>query len=142
MAGIKSKNTRPEMLIRRGLHHLGFRYRLHNRRLPGTPDLVLLKWNAAIFVHGCFWHGHDCPLFKWPSSRETFWKNKITRNREKDVESLDSLAILGWRVLIVWECALKGRGRRSLAVVIGEVSDWLYSETSRAEIRGDRIDAD
>ena len=80
MSGIRGKNTRPELLIRKGLHARGFRFRLHDKRLPGKPDLVLPKYSAVIFVHGCFWHGHDCHLFKWPQSRREFWRKKITRN--------------------------------------------------------------
>lgn len=136
MAGIRSKNTRPEMLIRRGLHAEGFRYRLHKGGLPGKPDLVLLKWNAVVFVHGCFWHVHDCPRFKWPSSREEFWRVKLTRNRARDTESVDSLVALGWRVLIVWECALIGRGCRSPNTIIEEMASWIRSCEPRGEIQG------
>lgn len=137
MAGIKGKDTRPELLIRRHLHRLGFRYRIHDPRLPGKPDLVLPKWNAAIFVHGCFWHGHGCPLFKWPSTREAFWKTKISRNREKDAEVIQALVMSEWRVLVVWECALKGRGRRSPEKVAEEISTWLHSGLPSGEIQGE-----
>mgnify|MGYP001813680444 FL=1 len=109
MSGIRGKNTRPELLIRKGLHARGFRFRLHDKRLPGKPDLVLPKYSAVIFVHGCFWHGHDCHLFKWPQSRREFWRKKITRNKVKDAESYVSLKKEGWYILTIWECALKGR---------------------------------
>lgn len=136
MSGIRGKNTRPELIIRKGLHARGFRYRLHDPRLPGKPDLVLPKWHAVIFVHGCFWHGHDCHLFKWPSTRPEFWQKKIERNREKDLESRDALIRAGWRVLVIWECALKGRGRYSPTHVIHVVVDWLVSNSQLGEIRG------
>ena len=84
MAGIKGKNTKPEMLIRKALFAKGLRYRLHDKNLPGKPDLVFPKYKAVIFVQGCFWHGHDCHLFKWPTSNKEYWRNKINRNREVD----------------------------------------------------------
>lgn len=84
MAGIKAKDTKPELIIRRGLHAMGFRFRLHAKGLPGKPDLVLRKYRAVIFVNGCFWHGHECVLFKWPKSRADFWREKINRNRHND----------------------------------------------------------
>lgn len=136
MAGIRGKDTRPEMLIRRGLHRLGFRYRLHDGRLPGKPDLVFPKWNAVILVHGCFWHGHDCPLFKWPSTRQDFWRAKISRNREKDAETVAALLARGWRVLVIWECAMKGRGKQPLENVIGKAARWLRSNEREGSIRG------
>ena len=97
MAGIRGKNTKPEMIIRRGLHARGFRYLLHDKRLPGKPDLVLPKHRAVIFVNGCFWHGHDCPLFKWPKTRKGFWRTKIARNRENDESAVIALRRSGWR---------------------------------------------
>ena len=108
MSGIRGKNTRPELLIRRRLHRLGYRYRLHSSKLPGKPDLVFPRYRAVIFVNGCFWHGHDCHLFKWPSSRAEWWRAKITRTRATDAASRKALAQAGWRILDVWECALKG----------------------------------
>ena len=109
MSGIRGKNTQPEILIRHGLHRLGFRYRLHGSKLPGRPDIVLPKFNAVILVHGCFWHGHDCRYFKLPTTRTGFWKEKIDGNRARDSRNLDSLLTAGWRVCIVWECAVRGR---------------------------------
>lgn len=137
MAGIRGKNTRPELIIRRGLHAQGFRYRLHSPGLPGKPDLVFPGRRAVILVHGCFWHGHDCHLFRWPSSRVEFWKRKIIRNREKDIETLVALREEGWRVLVIWECALKGRTRRPDGEVIKEAAGWLCSGDEHREIRGD-----
>ena len=138
MSGIRGKNTRPELLIRKGLHARGFRFRLHDKRLPGKPDLVLPKYSAVIFVHGCFWHGHDCHLFKWPQSRREFWRKKITRNKVKDAESYVSLKKEGWYILTIWECALKGRTRRPLDQVLDTVADWLMYSTRDRQIRGGR----
>lgn len=137
MAGIKGKNTKPELLIRKALHRQGFRYKLHDKLLPGKPDLVFPRYRAVIMVNGCFWHGHDCHLFKWPSTRPEFWREKITRNTVKDSENLDALRISGWRVLTIWECALKGRTRLSLDEVINLAANWLRSGGEDMEITGD-----
>jgi len=136
MSGIRGKNTKPEMILRRGLHALGFRFRLHDKRLPGKPDLVFPKYRAVIFAHGCFWHGHDCHLFKWPSSRPEFWLAKINRNREVDARSETLLAQEGWRECIVWECAMKGRTRLPLTDLIAQCALWLRTDLPRMEIRG------
>lgn len=141
MSGIRGKNTAPELTIRKGLHRLGYRYRLHDRRLAGTPDLVFPSRRAVIFVHGCFWHGHDCHLFKWPASRKRFWKDKIGRNIARDRESVSELLRQNWRVLEVWECALKGRMKRAEAEVLDSVARWLASDSGRESIRG-RCDGD
>jgi DNA mismatch endonuclease (patch repair protein) len=136
MAGIKGKNTKPEMLMRSALHRAGFRFKLHEKTLPGKPDMVFPRYNAVIFVHGCFWHGHDCHLFKWPSSRVDFWKTKITRNQQVDRESMEKLRAAGWRVASIWECAVRGRAKRPFPEIIDECRDWLQSDTSTLEIRG------
>lgn len=136
MAGIRGTNTRPELLLRKGLHAHGFRFRLHDRFLPGKPDIVLPRYHAVIFAHGCFWHGHDCHLFKWPATRPEFWRTKIGRNREVDQRTDAALAEAGWRQAIVWECALKGRTRLPLEEVITACADWLRSDRQRIEIRG------
>jgi DNA mismatch endonuclease (patch repair protein) len=136
MSGIRGKHTRPELLLRKGLHAKGFRFRLHSPLLPGKPDMVLPRYRAVIFAHGCFWHGHDCHLFKWPSTRPEFWKAKINRNREVDARAEAVLAKAGWRQAIVWECAIKGRTRWPLEEVISACSDWLKSDRQRIEIRG------
>jgi DNA mismatch endonuclease (patch repair protein) len=104
MSGIRGKDTWPEMMVRRLLHAQGFRYRLHRKDLPGKPDIVLPKYKAAIFVNGCFWHGHECSLFKWPASNAEFWENKIKANRRRDASAIEALEALGWRCLTVWEC--------------------------------------
>ena len=138
MSGIRSKNTKPELLIRKGLHARGFRFRLHDKLLPGKPDLVLPKYSAVIFVHGCFWHRHDCHLFKWPKTRREFWHKKLLRNQEKDVESYASLKKDGWYILTIWECALKGRTRRPLDKVLDMAADWLVNGLRDRQIRGGR----
>ncbi|MDA5192795.1 very short patch repair endonuclease [Govanella unica] len=136
MAGIRGTNTKPELLLRKGLHRLGFRFRLHDRTLPGKPDIVLSRYRAVIFAHGCFWHGHDCHLFRWPSTRPEFWEAKITRNREVDARTKDALAKSGWRQAIIWECALRGRTRLPLDELLLTCADWLRSDQSGLEIRG------
>jgi DNA mismatch endonuclease (patch repair protein) len=107
MARVRSKNTAPELLVRRLVHSMGYRYRLHDRTLPGTPDLVFRKAQKVIFVHGCFWHRHArCDLARWPKSREEFWRPKLLGNAERDRRNIVRLRRDGWRVLILWECQL------------------------------------
>ena len=137
MSNIKGKNTAPEILIRRALHKKGFRYRLHDKKLPGKPDMVFPKYKAVIQVHGCFWHKHNCHLFKWPSTRKRFWKEKISSNVERDTRNLMKLNQSGWRTLIVWECALKGRYRLTEVGVIDKTVLWLYSDQPGFEITCD-----
>jgi DNA mismatch endonuclease (patch repair protein) len=118
MSRVRGKDTKPEMLLRRGLHARGLRYRLHPKYVPGKPDLVLLRHRAVILIHGCFWHGHDCPLFNWPTTRPEFWRSKIERNRERDARTITELEKAGWRVLVIWECALRGPNRLALSEVL------------------------
>lgn len=136
MSGIRGRDTKPEMVIRKGLHARGYRYRLHSRSLPGRPDLVFPSRRAAIFVNGCFWHGHDCPLFKWPSTRAEWWRAKIEGNRARDAEVQAQLAEMGWRQLRVWECALKGRQRREPIEILDLVADWLDGDEHEGEVGG------
>lgn len=136
MSGIRNKNTKPELLIRRNLHARGFRYLLHNTKIPGTPDLAFPKYNALIFVHGCFWHGHNCHLFRYPASRPEFWKSKIDRNIERDHEVALQLHRQGWRILVVWECALKGKEKLPINDMINEIVAWLVTSSKNTEIRG------
>lgn len=135
MSGIRGKNTKPELLIRKALHARGFRYRLHCD-LPGKPDICLPKHRAVIFVHGCFWHGHDCHLFKWPKTRPEFWQAKIARNREVDRLAEERLLADGWRVATVWECAIKGRHRLHLPDVLDTLQTWLVSDVLTLSVRG------
>lgn len=136
MSGIRGKNTRPEMLVRKLLHGRGFRYRLHDRKLPGKPDIILPRYRAVILIHGCFWHGHECHLFKWPSSNEAFWREKLTRNKVVDELAGTALHEQGWRMLKIWECALKGKHRRPVEQIADDIVTWLESSTCDAEIRG------
>ncbi len=137
MSGIRGKDTKLELTIRKRLYAKGFRYRVNYKELPGKPDIVLQKHKAAIFIHGCFWHGHDCHLFKWPSSRPEFWKTKISRNIEKDAEVMAELRKSGWRVLVIWECAIRGKGRRPIDEIIKRTSEWILKGTGESEIRGE-----
>jgi DNA mismatch endonuclease (patch repair protein) len=136
MAGIKAKDTKPELMIRSALHRVGFRFRLHHGKLPGKPDLVLPRYHAAIFVHGCFWHGHDCHLFRWPATRETFWREKIGRNLMRDGQQVATLTDAGWRVAVIRECSLKGRTKLPFPEVVESLSLWLKSEQKLLEIQG------
>lgn len=105
MSRIKSKNTQPEIIVRKLLHGAGFRYRLHNQKLPGKPDLVLKKYRLCIFVHGCFWHAHEsCKLAHAPKSRIEYWQNKLNKNVYRDKQNITRLIDQGWRVAVVWEC--------------------------------------
>lgn len=125
MSGIKGKDTKPEMLIRSGLHRLGYRFRLHDRNLPGRPDLVFASKRAVIEIRGCFWHGHDCHLFRWPATRELFWKEKISGNISRDQRKVSALFEQGWRVAEVWECQLKGKNRQPIERVIKRLAAFL-----------------
>ena len=136
MAGIRAFDTKIELFLRKGLHAYGFRFRLHDRKLPGCPDIVLKSRRAVLFAHGCFWHRHDCALFKWPRSRADFWRQKLNRNRANDERADQRLVQSGWRVGIVWECALKGPGKLSPDAVLDRCAVWLNSSRSRIEIRG------
>jgi DNA mismatch endonuclease (patch repair protein) len=136
MRGIRGKDTKPELLIRKALFARGFRYRLHDKRLPGKPDLVFPAYSAVVFVHGCFWHGHKCHLFKWPQTRKEFWRSKINRNRAVDRQTVKKLKDEGWYVLTVWECALKGKKRKPLDKIADRIANWLETGTNDLEISG------
>tara|TARA_R110001592_G_scaffold119130_2_gene322001 strand:+ start:179 stop:622 length:444 start_codon:yes stop_codon:yes gene_type:complete len=137
MAGIGAKNTKPELLIRRGLFRLGYRYRLHGKSLPGKPDLVFASRKAVIFVNGCFWHGHDCHLFKWPKTRDQFWLDKIANNIRRDRKVRAELAEAGWRVCDVWECQIKGKERLPLETVLSRCSEFLDGNALRFSVGGE-----
>ncbi len=126
MAGIRGKNTKPELILRRALHQNGFRYRIHDSKLPGKPDIVLPMYKAVIFVHGCFWHRHfDCWWNTTPSSNTAFWESKLARNAERDALNLEQLRNQGWRIAIVWECSLR---LSQVQDVVAKVQNWLKSD--------------
>jgi DNA mismatch endonuclease (patch repair protein) len=125
MAAIRSRDSKAEMAIRRGLHARGRRFRLHGKDLPGKPDLVFPAKRAVIFVHGCFFHGHACPLFRWPATRAAFWRAKISRNICRDERVRTELLDRGWRVGEIWECALKGTGRWPIERVLDRCIEFL-----------------
>lgn len=127
MRSIKAQNTKPEMTVRRMLHGMGFRFRLHVRSLPGTPDIVLPKYRAIVQVQGCFWHGHGCHLFKLPETRREFWAGKIMANQLRDQKAIKALQISGWRIAVIWECALKGKSKSEFADML---SAWIKSGES------------
>lgn len=132
MARIRSADTKPELVLRKALHAIGYRFRLHVRSLPGCPDIVMRKYRCAIFVHGCFWHGHDgCRNFRIPKTRPEFWSAKIRSNRDRDRRSVEALLGAGWRVLVVWECATRSFQVDNLVNIIAE---WLQSPETSAEL--------
>lgn len=133
MSTIRGRDTKPEMLVRRHLHGLGFRYRLSPRDLPGRPDLVLPRHKVAIFVHGCFWHGHDgCRFATVPATRTEFWTAKIAANKARDAVSEEKLRALGWRLAIIWECALRSDQSRTLQ----RAADFIASDEAMIEMPG------
>lgn len=136
MGSVGQKNTGPEMLLRSALHKRGLRYRLHNRKLPGSPDLVFPKYDTALFVHGCYWHRHGCYRSTTPKSRLDYWLPKFEANMARDKRDIELLGDLAWRVLIVWECALVGKISRSSPEVAEEVHDWLFGDEVRGDIEG------
>uniref|UniRef100_A0AAU6WM71 Very short patch repair endonuclease n=1 Tax=Chryseobacterium endophyticum TaxID=1854762 RepID=A0AAU6WM71_9FLAO len=115
MSQIKGKNTKPEILVRKFLFAKGLRYKLHDSKLPGKPDLVFPKYKTIIFIHGCFWHGHEgCKYFVIPKTRTEWWSAKIDKNKEKDMDSIKKLEDDGWRIFVVWECNLKSNKREEV----------------------------
>ena len=136
MAGIKSANTKIEILIRKELFSLGFRYRRNWKKLPGKPDLFVLRYNKVIMLNGCFWHGHNCHLFKMPSSNSEFWQNKILTNKSNDFEKQNKLNELGYPVLTVWECAIRGKGKIDFDTLNNKISEWLKKGTTNFDIGG------
>ena len=134
MSSNRAKNTKLEVLIRRRLHAKGFRYGLHARHLPGRPDLVLTRWRAVVFINGCFWHGHDCARFKLPRTNVEYWRSKIEGNRARDAVNRAELIRLGWRILTIWECAVRRASEDSIASVVDEIANWIRSESPSIEI--------
>jgi DNA mismatch endonuclease, patch repair protein len=131
MASVGQKNTGAETLLRSTLHREGFRYRLHDRTLPGSPDLVFPRFRAVIFVHGCYWHSHGCYKSTVPKSRRKFWTAKFKANRQRDERNINLLLERGWRVMIVWECALLGKSALPPVEVAARVRAWLLGDGSK-----------
>lgn len=127
MSQIRSKDTKPEMIVRKYLFEKGYRYRLHDKKLPGKPDLVLPKYNTVIFVNGCFWHGHEgCKYYVIPKTRTEWWLNKITRNKELDSKNINKLKADGWKVISIFECELQG----------GKIEETLNKIVKLLEVNG------
>lgn len=131
MSRIRAKDTKPELTIRRLLFADGFRYRIHVKTLPGTPDLVLPKYRAVIFVHGCFWHGHDgCKYAKPPETHGEFWRDKISKNKERDQRVRQELVSGGWRVLTIWTCSIKNQAK--VKETYTQVKDWILNKADQS----------
>ncbi len=138
MSRVRARDTQPELVLRRGLHRRGLRYCLYRTDLPGKPDLVFPSAKAAIFVHGCFWHLHNCPRFNWPETRREFWQSKLERNRERDEVALKRLKEAGWRIQVVWECALRGVSRRPVERALDVCESFVRTgDESFSEMAGD-----
>lgn len=137
MSRIRGRDTKPEMLIRRGLHARGLRYRLHDRALPGRPDLVFPRYHTAVLIHGCFWHVHGCALSKLPATRQKFWRRKLEGNVIRDQKAIKNLLEAGWRVLVIWECALRGKRRMAESDVLDRATGFIRdNEPAMLEISG------
>lgn len=139
MSGIRGKDTKPEIIVRRFLHRLGYRFRLHRKDLAGRPDIVLPKWRAVIFINGCYWHGHDdCHLFRLPKTRTNFWARKIEGNRARDQRNHAALRDAGWKVIVIWECAVSKKLHLSDEQLEEAITDALASSKSLIDIRANR----
>ena len=127
MAGIRGKDTKPELVIRSALHRRGLRFRLHDASLPGKPDLVLPKFRTVVFIHGCFWHRHECQYFKWPGSNKNFWRSKLLENVRRDAVAIGVLKLAGWRVCVLWECTLKQKTSGVVDRMLDRVAKWIQA---------------
>lgn len=136
MASVRQKDTGAEILLRSALHKSGFRYRLHDKKLPGSPDLVFPRFGAVIFVHGCYWHSHGCYKSTVPKSNRAFWAEKFAANRNRDERNIGLLLKNGWRVMIVWECALLGKTAMSVQELTRRVHAWLHSPNAQGQVSG------
>lgn len=135
MSGIRSKNTSLEIKVRKLLHGAGYRFRLHGKQLPGKPDIILPKWKTVIFVHGCFWHGHmHCPIYRLPKSNLEFWESKIQINRTRDKETISAYLLTEWKIIILWECAAKGRHKLSECEIKEKLSNAIGGSRKITEI--------
>jgi DNA mismatch endonuclease, patch repair protein len=129
MSAIRGKNTKPEIVVRKFLFGRGFRYRLNYPRLPGHPDIVLRKYRTAIFVNGCFWHGHDnCKYYRLPKTNVDFWRKKVERNKKRDIEEQRQLASMGWHCITIWECQLKPKIRRQTLESLAYTLNYIFLE--------------
>ncbi|WP_300162352.1 DNA mismatch endonuclease Vsr [Solidesulfovibrio sp.] len=133
MSKVRQKNTGPEMKLRRSLHRIGLRYRLHDKKLPGSPDIVFPRFKAVLFVHGCFWHRHGCKATTTPRTNIDFWHKKFNDNIARDRRNIDALQNIGWRVAVVWECALKGKTADPGEIAV-LVQNWLGSKGNLVNI--------
>lgn len=131
MSSVGQRDTEPEMVLRKAMHHQGYRYRLNVKELPGSPDLVFPKYKAVVFVHGCFWHFHGCKKSSIPSTREKYWKEKFEKNKERDQRKIDKLLQMGWRVAVVWSCTLEDRNKELVDKTVKKVGRWLNSNDSK-----------
>ena len=138
MAGIRARNTKPEMRVRRALHAAGLRFRLHRRDVPGSPDILLPRYRTAVFIHGCYWHGHSCLLFRLPASNVDFWRRKIEANRKRDQVVAEQLRAAKWRRLVIWECSFRGTGQIGEAAALEEALAFIRGDAPDCEIRGVR----
>lgn len=134
MSKIRGRDTEPEMRLRKALFSMGLRYRLNYRNLPGRPDLVFSSYKSVIFVHGCFWHGHKCHMFKWPKTNAAFWRDKIERNVQRDSRNNQQLLASGWRVMLIWECLLRGKHRKPIEMVANYAANWIRSGAQNRRI--------
>lgn len=137
MSAVRAHNTKPEIKVRKALFAAGLRYRLNDRKLPGKPDIVLARHKAVVLVHGCFWHRHQCDLFRWPESRVEFWRAKLDGNAARDLTTAQALREAGWRQAVVWECALRGGRKRDFSVVMRQLISWIRSDQPSITIRGE-----
>lgn len=141
MGSVGQRDTGPEILLRSELHKVGLRYRLHDRTLPGSPDLVFPRFRSVIFVHGCYWHSHGCYRSTVPKSRREFWEEKFRANRRRDKRDIALLRERGWRVMVVWECSLIGKLSLAPEDVVQRVRDWLIGKEEWGEVSGIRTEA-
>lgn len=136
MSGIRRRDTKIEIVIRKALHARGFRFRLDVRSMPGRPDIVLPRWRSVVLVHGCFWHAHDCGLCRVPATRPDFWRAKLEQNAARDRRNRIALLDAGWRVATVWECALRGKGQDAASEITDRLAAWLKGRCPTLEITG------
>ena len=136
MAGIRGKDTKPEIIVRRLLHKLGYRFRLHRKDLPGRPDIVLPKWKTVVFVNGCYWHGHEnCELYRTPKTRSEFWEAKIAGNRKRDETNYQRLREEGWKVILIWECAVSKKNSLTDTELAAAMSAAIETNRFLIEVR-------